>query len=116
MLDDFRRGGWGMLPIVIMGLLFVIAAFLFGRRPEKRRVPLLLCLSFMTLLAGALGSLTGIASTMAAAASGKLEGPLGVVLLEGTAESLQPLRFSLILIALGTMLTADGALKIWRGR
>ncbi|MBW2527369.1 MAG: hypothetical protein JRI23_24515 [Deltaproteobacteria bacterium] len=116
MIEALQTGGWGMMPTGVLGVLLLVAAVLYAHRPEKRRVPLLLCLSLLTLLSGCLGSLMGIIRTLAAAGHGELAAPTEAILLVGTSESLYVLALALALQLLALMAIADGALRIWRRR
>jgi formate hydrogenlyase subunit 3/multisubunit Na+/H+ antiporter MnhD subunit len=116
MVEAFKAGGWGMLPTTVMGVLLLVAAVLYALRPERRRVPLLLCLSLLTLLSGFLGSLMGIIGTLAAAGRGEHDEPASVILMAGSAESLYVLALALVILCIALMVIADGALRVWRGR
>lgn len=115
MLNAFRAGGWGMLPTTVVGLLLIVVAVLYAIRPERRRLPLVLSLSLLTLLCGCLGFLSGVISTLRMAADGELDKPASVIVMSGTSESLFNLLLALAILALAMIIVADGALRIWRG-
>lgn len=116
MLDAYRTGGWGMLPTTVLGVLLMVAAILYALRPERRRVPLLLCLSLLTLLSGLMGFVSGFIGTLAVASSGELAEPASTVVMRGTYQSLYTVSQSLVFLLLALIVIADGALKIWRGK
>lgn len=108
----FREGGWGMVPTAVFGVLLLAVAARYALRPERRYVPLLLGLGVVTLTTGALGFVTGLMATFRHV--GDLpEGQRGIALI-GLGESLTNVAFALSFVALASLATSAGALRLAR--
>ncbi len=116
MIEAFKAGGWGMYPTAFVGLLLMVVAVLFAIRPHKRRVPLLFCLGFLTILCGLLGTFGGFVSVFKTAAAAESEAQSSKILFIGVSETLLNLLLALALLTLSTIVVTDGALRIWRGK
>lgn len=110
MMDAFIAGGFGMYPTLVAGLALLAACVRYARRPESRYVPLMLCLGLFTLLAGALGFISGVITVLKA-----ITGPLAdagpSVLYIGIQESLHNVALALLLTTLSALVASVGA---WR--
>lgn len=106
----FRTGGFGMYPTALFGVLMIVAAAFYARRPERRLVPLQLVLGLTTLFAGSLGVVVGVIKSLQSL-SGVPAGDRFIWLI-GLAESLHNLALALGLILLATMVAAVGALRV----
>lgn len=110
-MKAFRLGGWGMYPTALFGILLVAVAVRYAVRPERRFVPLLVCLGIVTLLAGALGFVTGFIKMMDGATSGRWPGPEHVVAMVGLGESLHNVALALLLTMFAALAATIGAFK-----
>ena len=112
MLNAFRDGGFGMFPTQIFGVLMLVVAVRYAARPEPRVIPLVASLGVLTLLAGALGFVTGIVTTMKAVA----QVPAGdrYIALIGLGESANNLALALLLAVLSMLAVVLGAWKLSR--
>ena len=113
MLLFFRDGGWGMYPTSLWGFLFVAAGFLYLFRPEKRFVSVVICLGFLTLSAGVLGTTTGLISTCRYVQHVAPADQVRIATL-GCAESLNNLSLALILALIAGLPILGGVVRSMR--
>ena len=106
--NAFELGGFGMYPTLIFGVLAIGMAGWYAVSPERRRLIVMGFLSALTLMAGLLGTITGVMKSIQAAADLP---NMGHFIALGTYESLYCLWFSLVLIILAGIAGAVGA---WR--
>lgn len=115
MIEHFREGGWGMIPILIFGAILLSVAIKYAVRPEKRLVPLLYGLGVLTLSAGALGFVSGLMATANAIANNPdFTARAGLITIVGVGESLNDVAFALIFVVLAALAGCLGASKIAR--
>ncbi len=107
----FRDGGWGMYPTTVFGFLLVAAGVLCLLRPERRFVPLVLCLGALTLSAGMLGTSVGVVTTFHYLPRVAEVDQRFTIAALGCAESLNNLVLALILVTLTGLLGALAALR-----
>jgi dipeptide/tripeptide permease len=107
----FRDGGWGMYPTTLFGFLLVAAGVLCLLRPERRFVPLVLCLGALTLSSGLLGTTTGLVNTFHYLPRVQEVDQRFTIAALGCAESLNNLVLALILLTLTGVLGAVAALR-----
>jgi hypothetical protein len=103
MLDSFRLGGWGMYATLIAGLVALLVAIQYARRPEAGRLLVVSVLGVLTFLAGSLGFVAGLIKSISIA-----QGDAGTVL-EGFGESLHNIGLALSLLVIVAITTAIGA-------
>lgn len=60
----FHEGGWGMWPTLVLGTLALALAVRNAASPKPATMPLIVGLGAATLLAGALGVVTGLVATV----------------------------------------------------
>ena len=109
----FLDGGWGMYPTTICGFLLLGVGFLYLLRPSPRYTALLLCLGFMTLTAGVLGTLTGLIATFRYLQDVPPVDQLKIAAL-GCAESTHNMVLALVLTFLATVPTLGGVVRAMR--
>ncbi|NUP08357.1 MAG: hypothetical protein HOW73_20090 [Polyangiaceae bacterium] len=112
MLEMFRLGGWGMIPTCAFGLMALAAAIRYALSPKERFVPLQLTLGALTLVCGALGLVTGLIKSFSA--MGEVSADERWIWMIGTGESLHNLALAFALVALATLASSIGALRIAR--
>ena len=100
----FRDGGWGMYPTTVFGFLLVASGALCLLRPERRFVPVVLCLGVLTLASGFLGFSTGLVTTFRYLPRVEAVEQRFTIAALGCAESLNNLVLALILIVLASLL------------
>jgi dipeptide/tripeptide permease len=107
----FRDGGWGMYPTTLFGFLLVASGVLCLLRPERRFVPLALCLAALTLSSGLLGTATGVVNSFRYLERVPEVDQRFTIAALGCAESLNNLVLALILVTLTGVLGAAASLR-----
>ncbi|MEI8255657.1 MAG: hypothetical protein WCJ30_08300 [Deltaproteobacteria bacterium] len=97
-----------MYPTSIIGLLFIVATLLYLARPSHRSLSFAIRLGVVDLLAGVLGTVTGLIST-ARYATDRPE-PVRVAIV-GTGESLNNLALAFVILTLGALIVSFGTLR-----
>ena len=110
LLELFQDGGWGMFPTLLFGLILLGVSARFAHAPERRLVPLLVALNWLTLTSGVLGFVSGIIVTCRAL-SGEGITESARIAFEGTAESLYNVAFALLF---GMVAALTATLGTWR--
>jgi hypothetical protein len=108
--DAFHEGGWPMYPILVLGLLLIVAAARYAAQPQTRFVPVLRSLGIVTGVFGVLGTTLGMIHCLSAMHEVPNDLVIKITLL-GLGESLNNLALSLFLILFASILTAVGALR-----
>jgi hypothetical protein len=104
MIEFFKEGGWGMYPILVVGLVLLWSScrYALDREPARRPFIAVLTLAYLAFIVQ--GVLTDIATVFWALSEGHKVPPdqLVLVLLEGMKESTRPaiLGFGLMGLAL----------------
>jgi uncharacterized membrane protein len=114
-LDRFHDGGWGMYPTLVFGLVLLATSIRFAQAAERRLVPLLVALNWLTLTSGALGFLTGVVATARALAGPGIEETTRIAF-EGLSESLYNMVFALLFAMVAAVAATLGAWRIARAR
>jgi uncharacterized membrane protein HdeD (DUF308 family) len=97
-----------MYPVLVSGLVSIALALRLLARPALRHLALTGATIFLTLLAGALGTVQGIrVSTATASKSGVLDD-----LLQGTSQSLHCMLAALFLTTIATLPAILGAFRL----
>ena len=109
----FREGGFGMYPTMIAGFLLVASGVLLALRPERRLVPLVVCLGVFTLSSGTLSTAVGIIKSFHYLGQVSPADRLTIGTL-GCAESLNNTVLALILLGLTSLLALIAALRAGR--
>ena len=109
MVDAFHRGGWGMIPTALFGLLLIAASVRYAISPERRFVPLQVTLGIMTLASGGLGFATGLIKSISSVETATSD--LRFIWVLGMGESLNNVALALGLHTLGAIAASVGA---WR--
>jgi hypothetical protein len=112
--EAFHRGGWGMIPTAIFGVLLIGAAILYAVKPDKRFVPLQFSLGILTLMAGSLGFVTGMIKSLNAI--GEVKPEERFIWLIGMGESLNNIGLALMVVVLAALLASVGTLRIAFGK
>lgn len=108
--DSFHEGGWPMYPVLILGLLLVVAAARYAMTAEARHLPVVRNLSSVTLTFGVLGSVLGMIHCLSSMHSVPNELVVKISLL-GLGESVNNLGLALLMMVFGGLFTTVGALR-----
>jgi len=114
MRQAFVQGGFGMYPTLVFGLLMLVAAVVYARRPEARFVPIQISLATLTLAGGALGFSSGLVRALGGIRY--LPEEQRTIWLFGLGEALNNLVLALMLIVFAAMIASVGTLRIALGR
>ena len=108
--EAFHEGGWPMFPILIVGILLIIAAGRYAVQPEARQLLVVRSLGKVTLGLGVLGSVLRMIHCLGAI--GQLPSDMVTkITLLGLGESINNLALALILGILAGLVTTVGALR-----
>lgn len=99
MIEAFHLGGWGMYPTALFGTMLVMTAGHYALRPG--RLSPVIALGVLTLLASALGFVTGVIKT--ALSAGQMDPYQPGVVVTGFGESLVNVGFGLALAVLAAI-------------
>ena len=108
--EAFHQGGWPMFPILVLGILHILAAVRYASHPESRQLLLVRSLGVITLGFGCLGTLLGMIHCLGAMEQVPVELVVKITLL-GLGESINNLAMAFLLTIFGGILTAVGALR-----
>ncbi|MFO0591055.1 MAG: hypothetical protein U0441_26155 [Polyangiaceae bacterium] len=109
MIEFFKDGGWGMWPILFMGLATLVSAGLYAYRPEARKLGFIIAVGIATLFATAGATITDVGTVCWAIANREFpneERPL--VFLQGMRESTRPGVFGTTILCVAALLVAAG--------
>lgn len=112
MIEAFHMGGWGMYPTLMFGLLMLAASIRYAVSPERRFVPLQVSLGVLTLMAGALGFVTGVIKTFTLI--GDVTPDKRWIWMLGVGESLNCIGLALVLSVLAALAASAGAYRLSR--
>ena len=110
MIEAFAMGGWGMYPTAFFGLLMLGASIRYALQPERRFLPLQVSLGILTLLAGAMGFVTGVIMTFSH--MGEVGPDQKWIAMLGVGESLHNVALALMLVIFATILSSVGAFRL----
>lgn len=106
----FHDGGWGMYPTTVFGFLLIAAGVLYVLRPERRWLPLVSSLGFVTLASGMLGTAVGVAKSFHYLPEVERARQVEIAAL-GCAESLNNLVLALIIVVVGGLVVSLASLR-----
>lgn len=108
--DSFHEGGWPMYPVLILGILLVIAAGRYATTAERRHLPVVRNLNFVTFSFGFLGTVLGMIHCLSAMSQVPNELVVKISML-GLGESINNLALALLMMVLAGLFTTVGALR-----
>lgn len=110
MIESFHEGGWPMFPILVLGILLVIAAGRYALTADARHLPVLRSLNGVTLAFGILGSVLGMIHCLSAMSQVPNELVVKISLL-GLGESINNVAMALVFMVLAGLIKTVGALR-----
>lgn len=108
--NAFHEGGWPMFPILILGILLIIAAGRYAMAPDARQLLVVRSLGKVTLAFGVLGSVLGMIHCLGAMGQVPADKVITITLL-GLGESINNLALALALGVIAGLVTTVGALR-----
>lgn len=117
MVQFFMEGGWGMYPVLIVGVILLVSAAQYAFDGEPVRLRVITALALLLLVFVAEGMLTDVATVLWYVASdehGLTPELRSRALLEGLKESTRPGVLGLGLLGLGLTLVTIGVHRVGR--
>jgi hypothetical protein len=116
MIEFFKEGGWGMWPILVLGLVTVGAAARFAMKPERRQIGFLAAMALATITSCFHATWTDFGAVCSALSDEKFatEAQMPRVLAEGLKECTRPGAMGGAFLTLAAILVAVGMLRLGR--
>lgn len=116
MIEFFKEGGWGMWPILVLGLVTMGAAARFALKPERRQIGFLAAIALATLISIVHATWTDFSAVFGALGDEKLtsDAMMPRILAEGLKESTRPGAMGGSFLTLAAILVAVGMLRMGR--
>ena len=111
MYEAFRNGGWPMFPILVLGILQIIAAGRYAVQPDARQLTVVRSLSQVTFTFGVLGTVLGMIHCLGSMDQVPVE-LIGKITLLGLGESLSNIALALVLCVFSGLVTTIGGLRV----
>ena len=118
MIEFFKEGGWGMWPILVLGLVTVGAAARFAIKPERRQIGFLVAIALATVISIFHATWTDFGAVFGALSDEKFA-PDAVaprILAEGLKECTRPGAMGGSFLTLAAILVAVGMLRLDRNQ
>jgi hypothetical protein len=113
--EFMREGGWGMWPVLLLGLVTVASATRYMIRPERYCLPFIAALWVTLAVAVAHSTLTDVAAVFHGLEDPVRfpDGQLARTLMTGLKESTRPGVLGGIFLTLAPLLVAGGIYREW---
>jgi hypothetical protein len=110
MIEFFKEGGWGMWPILFMGVAVLAASARYAWQPEKQRLGFICAMAAATLLSTITATLSDVGTVCFAVAQDPrfADADKKAVFLEGMKESTRPGVFGTTVLSVAALLVAAG--------
>src|SRR5438445_6557639 len=108
--DFFSAGGMGMYPVTIFGFLLVVSCVLYTLRLSPHHARLAKILAGTTLMAGLLGTATGVCNSAFYIHKVEVAKQLEIFTL-GLQESLHDTILALIFVIIASLIASAGVLR-----
>jgi len=107
--EILREAGWGVYPVLLFGVTSLVLAVSYGVEPRRRLLPLIIGFGVATIIAGALGTLTGLQHSVAHL--GEVAPDRRWIFLIGLRESLHNLVMAFVIECVVTLVTTVGGYR-----
>jgi hypothetical protein len=116
MLEFFQEGGWGMYPVLVLGLMLVVSAgrYTFDGEPVRLRFIGVLSLTHLAFIATALTSDVAKVFWYLQSPERVPDAELWRILFEGLKESSRPALLGFPLLGLALILVSAGVYRVGR--
>jgi hypothetical protein len=108
--DFYHAGGMGMYPVTLFGFLLVVSCVLYTLRFRPHHARLAKILAGMTLMAGLLGTVTGVCNSAFYLRKVEVAKQLEIFAL-GLQESLHDMILALIFVIIASLIACAGVLR-----
>ncbi|MBK8170471.1 MAG: hypothetical protein IPK60_09010 [Sandaracinaceae bacterium] len=110
MSDFIREAGWGIYPVLLFGAISFAVAIRYAVAPKSELLPLVIGFGVATIIAGALGTTTGLQATATYVANtGEAN---RWIFVEGLRESLNNMDAALLIAALNALAATVGSYRL----
>jgi hypothetical protein len=116
MIEFFKEGGWGMWPILVLGLVTLGASIRFASKPDARQVGFLGAMGLATFISIVHATWTDFGAVFNAVSDEKIvpEAQMTRILFEGLKECTRPGALGGALLVFASILFAVGVLRLGR--
>jgi hypothetical protein len=108
-MEFIREAGFGIFFVMAFGGASLAVALRHAVAPRRDRLALVVGFAVLTLLAGLMGTVTGV--QVSASAYGAAHTPPGTLFLVGLSESLNNLVAAIVVVSLDAMMATLGAYR-----
>lgn len=115
MIEFFQAGGYSMFMVLLFGVLALVAAAAFVRKPEERHVGMIRALSVATVfsvVAGFCANLAAVMSQVPQHPEWAHSPDVNLIVMTGIGESLAPGIMGFTMLALVWLVTAAGVRRL----
>jgi hypothetical protein len=109
MSEILHEAGWGIYPVLLFGVTSLVLAISYAVKPRRRLLPLIIGFGVATIIAGWLGTLTGL--QLSVAHLGEVTPDRRWIFLIGLRESLHNLVMAFVIECLVTLVTTAGSYR-----
>lgn len=114
MSDFIREAGWGIYPVMLFGAVSLIVSLRYAIAPAREILPLVIGFGVATIIAGALGTTTGLQATASFVA--RTQADERWLFVVGLRESLNNMDAALLVAAVDALLGTIGAYRLQKAR
>ena len=114
MSDFIREAGWGIYPVMLFGAVSLIVSLRYAIAPARELLPLVIGFGVATIIAGALGTTTGLQATASFVA--RTQADERWLFVVGLRESLNNMDAALLVAAVDALLGTIGAYRLQKAR
>jgi hypothetical protein len=107
--EILREAGWGVWPVLLFGITSLVLSISYAVTPRRRLLPLVIGFGVATLIAGGLGTITGLQHSVAHL--GEVSPDRRWIFLLGLRESLQNLVMAFVIECAVTLVTTVGGYR-----
>lgn len=113
MVEFIREAGWGIYPVLLFGGVSLAVSLRYAIAPRRELLPLVIGFAVATVIAGLLGAVTGIQTTVRYV--GEVAASERWLFLVGLRESLNNVVAALCIATIDALLATAGAYRFVRG-
>lgn len=116
MMEFFKEGGWGMWPILVLGLVTIGASGRFAIKPQRRQIGFVGAMALATVVSVLHATWTdlGAVFNFCSSEQGASDSQLMRIFFEGLKESTRPGAMGGAFLTLAAILFAVGVLRLDR--
>ena len=108
--EILHEAGWGAWPVMLFGLTSLLLAIWYAVKPQRRFLPLIIGFGVATILAGFLGTMTGLQH--AVSKIGEMAPDRRWIFLIGLREALHNMVMAFVIECLVTLVATVGGYRL----